>query len=525
MKGHRMADMVRRFQRQGTRGCQRAPRLRALRLCALGAALWAGAIATAQTAPAPERSGVELPPFDVLDSDGDGQLARPEWQKVIAEPFDDYDADNSGGIDAAEYEVYVERKRQTVQSLSAPSDLPLELQAIEDEAHYEFKRKHYDKAAKLFKMLAEKVPALPEFRFRLAECYFRMGQVAKAREVYEAVRRKEPDNVVVLIAMARLEAKAASGIREPDKKAALLDKARANLLSAARLGANSLKAVRNHPELAVFKDDVQLLVELAKAWQQFEIPATIRDPFINPIPRKDSVTASTSSESEAVQPADRWNLERQRKMAARLKELVAQLREAIAAEDFQKVAQLWSEIEEILRYESSITDAESAVVIRRLKEEVKANESVVQSLLLSAYYATGERLLSDMQEALDAQDYRRLFELWDKLNDHAELMTKTGNEIFAEKARELLARGKQLEQKGRILEEISRFGIRITATVVGGGVAKAIVNNRVLSEGDAVYDIHGNPIPHLRVRKIERRRVRFEYKGLEFSRELQHGNA
>jgi tetratricopeptide (TPR) repeat protein len=462
-----------------------------------------------------------LPAFDIIDADGDGRLYPVEWRPVLKEPFDDFDADGSGYVDVGEYDVYLERRRLTIESLPAPSDLPQALQPVEDEAQFEFSRGNYEKASKMFALLAEKVPALPEFKFRLAECYFQMNRIGDARGIYQNILDKEGDNVVALIAMARIEAKAAAAEADQKKRTDQLDKARASLLTAAELGANTLKAVQAHPELKRFTDDVSLLIDLAKAWQKFESVSAVRDPFVNPMPRKDAGTQVDSGTPSDLEPSTRWDLERQRIMVERLKGLVVELREAISLEDFQRVAELWSEIEDILRYEKSITDSESAVVIRRLKEEVKANESVVQSLLLSAYYATGERLLGEMREALDAQQFTELFELWERLNEHADRMKKTENEIFIEKAQDLLARGQALERDGRILEEIGRFTIAISATVVGGGVAKAIVNNRVLAEGDWVYDFRGNPITSLKVLVIERRRVRFSYKGLEFVRELQ----
>lgn len=484
-----------------------------------------GGAAVAQQAAPPAGAGVGqpvLPRFEDVDVDGDGRLTRPEWE-IFDAPFDTFDRDGSGGIDPAEYEVYLDQKRSTIESVAPPPELPYELQALEEEAEHEFKAGNFQKATAMYARLAERAEHIPEFRYRLAECYFETGKLEQAREIYEKVLAAEPDNIVALLAMARVESRTAGGERDVARKDQILQRVRGRLVHAARLGANVLWAIDNYQELKLFRDDIKLQIDIVKAPAEVTLGEVVRDPFRNPLPRKTAPGAVATGPGEpASTPADAFTLQRQRELVQRLNALVDRLKEHIANEDFEAIATVWLEIEDLIRHESSIRDLEVAGLFEKLKEEAQRQKPVVRSLLLRGLFAQGERMLAEMQEAVAQQRFSRVFDLWERLRQHAERMVQT-DPSFAQAAEDLKARGRMIEHNARVLEEIGRFAIGVTATVVGGGVAKAIVNNRIVGEGDIVYDTRGNPIGDLRVVTIKRGKVRFSYKGLEFERDLKEG--
>src|SRR5690606_18104451 len=113
--------------------------------------------------------------------------------------------------------------------------------------------------------------------------------------------------------------------------------------------------------------------------------------------------------------------------------------------------------------------------------------NLVKGLILRAFHAQGDRILRDMEGALRGDDYPQVYDHWRVLNQHAKRMLDFERD-FAKPANELLERGQALVARADLLEKISRFQFDISGIVAGGGVAKAIINDRVLSENDVVFD-------------------------------------
>ncbi|HVY61104.1 MAG TPA: hypothetical protein VHF22_05590, partial [Planctomycetota bacterium] len=280
-------------------------------------------------------------------------------------------------------------------------------------------------------------------------------------------------------------------------------------------GFNALRAIRNTPEFAEFKNDVQLQLDLIREPQAFRIDAPSgRDPFFNPLPTKLDAQSGVA-EAAASPGAGGLSATEQDNLVKRLEVLFQEIDPLVAKSDFEGLGKKWGEIDEILRKEKQITSIDLAPKFKDLMKRHREKLPVIKSLLLKSYYTDGERMIEAMKSQYDLQDYRKVFEIYDRLQAHAKKMVST-DEQFAQPAQDLLTSAKPVFENAQKLQEIEQIKLSITAIVTGGGISQGIVNNRIIGEGDIVYDQTGNPIPELRVVQIKRRRIRFSYKGLEF---------
>jgi urease gamma subunit len=391
--------------------------------------------------------------------------------------------------------------------------------ALIDEATRLLKLKRYAEAAPKFDMLRKKYDPL-EYQVSYALCLYETGKNEEAREIYEKVLQLDPDNILALLSIARINTKFAQAEADRAKKDELVDRAREALKRAARNGANCLRAIRTYPEFERFRTEVTLEIALIKEPQHL-IAGIGKDPFHNPLPR-------VGEPSAARQPGlddkggERWSVEKQREQVKRCRDLIAQIDGLLKKNDFEGIARVWLQIEDIIRDEKKIQSLDVIAELNALKNVVEGKKAIVKSLLLKAYFAQGERLVAQMETDFEQQAYNKVFEGWESLNAHTKRMVQT-DAGFATAADDLKKRGQEWYDKAKILEEIGKIKFDITGIVAGASVAKAIVNNRVLSENDLVYDQRGNPIADLRVAAIKKRRVRFLYKGLEFERPLLGG--
>lgn len=388
--------------------------------------------------------------------------------------------------------------------------------ALVDQAARYLKLKRYAEAAPLFEKLRMKYDTI-EYQVKYALCLYELNKLDDAKAIYEKVLQEDPQNVLGLLSIARINTKFASQEREPAKVNELLERAREALRAAARNGANCLRAIKTYPEFERFRNDVQLQISLIKEPQQIIQPPA-RDPFRNPLPRVADPTKGPAVD-DPREVATRLSPEEQKKLVERAEALLEQVEKMITEENFDGLARVWLEIEDIIRQEQKIKSLDILARLGELKRKFKDKQALAKSLLLKGYYAQGERMIGDMQVKFDQQAYGQVFEMWATLQGHTKRMRET-DEQFGKAAEDLEKRGQEWYAKAKILEEIDKIKFDITGIVAGASVAKAIINNRILSENDIVYDQRGNPITELRVQTIKKRRVRFHYKGLEFERPL-----
>lgn len=392
-----------------------------------------------------------------------------------------------------------------------------------DQANRFLKLKRYGEAAPLFKTLRDKYTDSMEYQTNYALCLYETGKYPEAQDIYEKVLQVEPDNIQGLLSIARINCKNARVERDPAKQQELMDRAKEQLRRAAKNGANCLRAIKTYPEFKkqgdadklAFENDVALAIALIKE-PMHPVTFVVKDPFHNPLPRQGTGPGPVV---EGPEVKDRWSVEKQREMVKRADDLMAQVETLLKNNDYEGVAKVWLQIEDILKDEPKIKGLDLIQQLNDIKNRMKEKQQVVKSLLLKAYFAQGERMIGQMQIDFDQQQYPKVFTGWEDLVAHAKRMTST-DPSFGNAAEDLKRRGQEWYDKAKILEEIDKLSFNITGIVAGASVAKAIINNRVLSENDLVYDPRGNPITDLRVAAIKKRRVRFLYKGLEFERPL-----
>jgi hypothetical protein len=401
-----------------------------------------------------------------------------------------------------------------IETLSGIDELG-EARILQDRAERSLKNRDWGRAVKDFEKLVQLRPEVLEFRLNFALSLYELGKDNEARDIYEKVLSGEPDNIQALNAVARLFCKQAGRERDAAKKTELEEQAREQLKRAARNGLNALRAIKIYPEFGIFKTDVQLQLDLIREPQQFrfEAPPGGKDPFYNPLPTVTS-PGGKAGEREGVERSGLTAAE-QKQLVERLENLFNELEPLVAKNDFQGLGKKWGEIDEIRRSEAKITSIDLLPKFKELMKRHREKLPVVKSLLLQAYFSDGEQIVDQMRSAYDAPDLARVFELWARLEAHAKKMKETDQQ-FAQPADDLIAQGKPILEKAQKLKEIEQIKLAVTAVVTGGGISQAIVNNRIVSEGDQVFDAQGTPIAELRVVQIKRRKVKFVYKGLEF---------
>ena len=405
---------------------------------------------------------------------------------------------------------------QPIETLRPPADMG-ENRVDQDKAFRAMKAGNWAEATKLFAKLSAAQPDVTEYRLNYAECLYNTpGKLNEARDIYERILAIDGDNILALKSIARIFVKSAQMEKDAGKKTEALEQARDALRRAARNGLNSLRALRNTPEFATdFKDDVQLKLDTIKEPQAFRLDSPgPRDPFFNPLPTKLDTAGGGTAEpinvpGGGLTPAEQDNL------VKRLEVLFQDIDPLVAKNDFEGLGKKWAEIDEILRQEKKITSIDLAPKFKDLMKRHREKLPVIKSLLLRSYYTDGERMIEQMKAVYDQQDYKRVFELGERLQAHAKKMVST-DEQFTQPAQDLLAQAKPVLDNAQKLQEIEQIKLNISAIITGGGVSQGIVNNRIISEGDVVYDQTGNPIADLRVLQIKKRRIRFQYKGLEF---------
>jgi tetratricopeptide (TPR) repeat protein len=416
-----------------------------------------------------------------------------------------------------------ERKERVIKSVPAPVEAAEQDRPTIDTAYRLLKLKRYQQAAPLFLKLRQKY-GTPEYELNYALCLYEIGQLDQARATYEKVLQEDPDNIEALISIARIRARTAMAERDPANRGKLLDQAREALKRAAQNGANALRSIKIYPELSgPFENDVSLKIALIREPQQRPFLPPPRDPFVNLLPHKERAPGTTLAGTEPEgAPGLRLTLQQQKELVDKIEARFATLEKLLSEKppSYEKIAQTFVEIEDLAAQAEEKVKAVD--VIQRLKDilaKVKEKSMIARQLLLQAFYKQGERLLEAMETSYQQEQYDKVFATWENLQNHCRRMRQT-DETFAKGAGDLETRGAELNRKATILAETEKIQFQITGIIVGASVAKAIINNRILSENDLVYDQRGNPIADLRIATIKKRRVRFRYKGLEFERPL-----
>jgi len=396
-----------------------------------------------------------------------------------------------------------------------PIDDANENKILQDRANRALKARDWKKAAKDFESLVKLRPEVLEFRLNYALCLYEDGKDTEARDIYEKVLSSEQENIQALLAIARLFAKQGQRERDPAKRGELEEQAREQLKRAAKNGLNALRAIKVYPEFTNFKTDVQLQLDLIREPQQFrfEAPTAGHDPFFNPLPTLQNPGGPGGRDRELKEGG--LTAAEQDVLVKRLEMLFNELEPLVAKNDFAGLGKKWGEIDEIRKSEGKITSIDLLPKFKELMKRHREKLPVVKSLLLQAYFSDGEQLVDQMRGAYDQQDYQKVFETWARLESHAKKMKDTDQQ-FAQPADDLLTQGRPYLEKAQKLKEIEQIKLSVSAILTGGGVSQAIVNNRICSEGDIVYDATGTPITELRVVQIRKRKVKFNYKGLEF---------
>lgn len=424
--------------------------------------------------------------------------------------------------------VFVPRQaRAQVRPPQPGAEDMIDLVTLADRADRLLQRARYKDAAPLFRQLAKNEPDNMVYQLSLARCLFEIGkkggqarELKRSMEVYAQVLEEEPNNVVARLQMARVKALLSGrpGIAQAERLQLLAD-SRHDLVSAARHGARALRAIFTLPELSRhFRDDIDLQLNLIHAPQRRGRPRAVRDPFRSPLVR---VGSGGEGRGLDLRGGEKKRLTRaeQRKLVRRLRGMLARIDPLLKERDFPGIQRIWQEISQLLKEDEAITELELQRELERLRRLAGEKTGVVRQFMLRAYYLKGERIIADMEIALNESKHARVIELWQDLNRHGQQMSDT-HSSFKRTAATLLAKGRKFYNDAKVLAEIKMFPLKISGVVVGTGVAEAIVNDRWVVENGNVYGADRLPIPGVRVVKIKRRRVRFSYKDIEFERAL-----
>lgn len=147
----------------------------------------------------------------------------------------------------------------------------------------------------------------------------------------------------------------------------------------------------------------------------------------------------------------------------------------------------------------------------------------MNQILLSHFFQQGKEILEKMRTSLAQKDYHAVIHHWNRLRELAQTMAKKDDKIFLKTAQSLLGTGLPFEKQARLYLALGKIPRRITAIVIESSpkkIREALINSRWCREGDLISDAKGNLL-ELQVRKIQRRKVVFLYRGMEITGDLE----
>jgi tetratricopeptide (TPR) repeat protein len=336
-------------------------------------------------------------------------------------------------------------------------------------------------------------PYDPDFHFALALCYRKLGKQQEALKKYQDVL--DLGGPKALVSVLKAEVYAIEGDEENTFKF---------LREAAMGGRNIILDVGMLPNLRKYKEDTEF-IKLALQLEKFEVsPLRKHDPFTNPFPRASAEPVAKGAEGEG-QPAS-LTPEEQDKLLKEAKKAYARVQFYIKLEDETKAMKAYTKLRSVLDQRELVTIPKIANEFRFLINQMEDVEVQIEGIRLKFYYNQAQAKLKSMKENFTDGEYKRVEAIHAEIVDLTTEMSKA-NEQYKPVAERVLEAAAQWLHRAQVRQEFEGRKPKIQGVVISEEGKMAVVNDRVLKQGEALDDF--------RVVKVESNKVTFRYKGEE----------
>ncbi len=333
-----------------------------------------------------------------------------------------------------------------------------------------------------------------DYHLALGLCFRKEKRYKDALKKYQDVLDLGGPRSLVTLLMAEVAAE--SG--EKDKVFELLKEAAVS-------GRNIVNDVQTLPLLEKYKGDTEF-IKLALHLEKFEVKAKRgQDPFTNPFPS--AVTGKISvGPVPTTHISTQLSPEEQQKLLNESRRLYEKIQWYIKLEDEDKAMENYQRLREIMDKREGFTVPKIVNDFRILASRMENLETQIEGIRLKYYWNQAQGRLKEIKEAFLATEYGRVDSLYADIEKLAKEMERA-NARFKPVADRILAAGRVWINRANIRREFQASKPDIQGVVISPEAKLAIIDNRILKQGESFGDFQ--------IQKVENNRVTFRYKGEE----------
>jgi hypothetical protein len=386
------------------------------------------------------------------------------------------------------------RRDEAVEAAEGPlDDSQLKTRSQKQEAVRDFERGRVAESIRTVNELIVLKPYEAAFHFALGLCYRHEKQYKEALKKYQDVL--DLGGPKALISLLKAEVFAVEGKKE---------KVFEMLKEAAIGGRNIITDVHNIPLLQVFQTDTEF-IKLALQLERFEVKRGRRfDPFTNPFPAPDKSgkkgAAQDKVAKEDLSPAA------QEKLLRDAKNLYERIQLYIKLQDEQKSMEVYGELRAMEDRQQLITIPKIAGEFQLIISRLGEIEHLITGLRLKYYYNQAKAKLQSAKEHFERGEYSSVEKVHGELEQLAREMV-SANQRYKRIADQITQASEAWLRRAKIRLAFEAQKPEVQGVVIAGDVRMAILNNRVVHQGESVADF--------RVVKVESNKVTFRFKGEE----------
>ncbi len=334
-----------------------------------------------------------------------------------------------------------------------------------------------------------------DYHLALGLCFRKEKRFKDALKKYQDVLDLGGPRSLVTLLMA--EVAADSG--EKDKVFELLKEAAVG-------GRNIVSDVQTLPLLEKYKGDSEF-IKLALHLEKFEVRAKRgQDPFTSPFPA--SMVPGKVPLGPKIEGSLNTQLtaEEQQKLLNESRRLYEKIQWYIKLEDEEKAMENYQRLREIMDKREGFTVPKIVNDFRILSGRMENLETQIEGIRLKYYWNQAQGRLKEIKEAFLATEYGRVDALYGDIEKLAKEMERA-NARFKPVADRILTAGRIWINRANIRREFQASKPDIQGVVISPESKLAIIDNRVLKQGESFGDFQ--------IQKVENNRVTFRYKGEE----------
>jgi tetratricopeptide (TPR) repeat protein len=422
--------------------------------------------------------------LEVGSEEGDAAAAKAELPQGLKSVWDVF----LGGDSAEEAPVAV-----PVDSMAdgTTQEVQKKINELSRVAHMNIGKGRVAEAIKNVSDLITLKPYEAEYHFALGLCYRRDGKYAAALKKYQDVL--DLGGPRPFIALLRAEAYAAEN--EPEE-------AFKHLKEAAIGGRNIITDVQALPLLMRYQEDTDF-VKLALQLEKVTVSAArSHDPFTNPFPRQ---SEHPGDGDVAVGPKT-LTPEEQEKLLHDAKRTYERVQFFIKLEDERKAMTAYSSLRGMIKKKDLLTVPKIANDFRILLSRLESLEIEIEGVRLKYYYNQAQIQLAQMKELFTDGEYSRIELLHGEIVKLTQEMEQT-NRRYQPVAEQIMAASERWRNRAQVRQDFDSRKPSIQGVIISDNQKLAVLNDRVIEQGETVDDF--------RVVKVESNRVTFRYRGEE----------